>query len=94
MPIVDQFKEIMQIHRQSQSQSQFLLTCLFLVSYLRFCLDALCNCNTYEERDSSITCEGSCRCISDSRTASVRVLNTVLCTLHKIFEEQSRKINK
>lgn len=37
MPIVDQFKEIMQIHRQSQESvpSDF----MFLVSYLRFCLD-------------------------------------------------------
>lgn len=54
MPIVDQFKEIMQIHRQSQ-YSQFLLTfCFWFPIYYVF-VSTLCNCNTYEERDSSIT---------------------------------------
>lgn len=37
--------------------------------------------DTYEDRGSFITSEMSLRRISVSRTASVRVLKTVLCTL-------------
>jgi len=37
--------------------------------------------DTYEDRGSFITSEISLRRISVSRTASVSVLNTVLCTL-------------
>lgn len=39
--------------------------------------------NTYDDRDSLRTRLGSCFRISDSLTASVKVLKTVLCVLKK-----------